>query len=66
MQQDEELTIPGLEPNSVSTSAVSIPPTNEHLALAQIETDTVVVPTKMVTSSSSGGLSEAALKYRPF
>jgi hypothetical protein len=66
MQQDEELTIPGLEPSSVSTSAVAITATNENLSLSEIETDTVVVPTKMVNSSSSRGLSEAALKYRPF
>jgi len=64
MQQDEEFTIPGLELSSVSESAV--PTSTNQLSLAQIETDTLVMSTKMATSSPSGGLSEAALKYRPF
>jgi hypothetical protein len=65
MEQGEELTIPGLEPSSVTRSAVPTP-TNQLLGPVEIETDTLVMPTKVITSSSSGSLSEAALKYKPF
>jgi hypothetical protein len=65
MRQDkEDFEIPGLEPSSVSASKV--PPKDESVSPVEIETDIAVMPTEMATSSPSGGLNEAALKYTSF